>query len=87
VAANSPVSDIRAATEYLARLGNRYFSRAPFKQIVFGNTPAADIIAYAKRNDIKLIVIADGGNRSIGQMLLFDGTVPLLKVPIEQSRT
>ncbi len=70
-----------AAQEYLARLSHYYFAGVATKRVVFGNTPAAEIIAYAQREDIGLIAIADQGNRGIGKMLLFSGTVPLLKVP------
>jgi nucleotide-binding universal stress UspA family protein len=78
------VRDVTAAEEYLDRFAYRYLAGVTTKRVVFGNTPVAAIIAYAKRKAINLIVIADGGNRSIGQMLLFDGSVPLLKVPIER---
>lgn len=76
-------NDISAANEYLARLSHRYFPGAITKSVVFGNTPVAEIIAYAKREAINMIVIAEGTNRSIAQMLQFEGSVPLFKVSVE----
>jgi len=84
-AKKSPVGDAAAADEYLARLAYRYLAGVTTKRVVFGNTPAAEIIAYARHEDIDLIAIADQGKRGIEKMLLYNGTVPLLTVSCQRT--
>ena len=84
VSERSPVDAAAAANEYLARLAHRYFPGIATKRIIFGPTPAAEIIAYAERETIDLIAIADQGERGIGKMLRINAGIPLLKVPCER---
>ena len=77
----APVDATAAANEYLARLAHRYFPGIATKRVIFGPTPAAEIVAYAEREKINLIAIADQGERGIGKMLRTNASVPLLKVP------
>ncbi len=69
-----------AADEYLARLAHRYLSGVPTKRVIFGATPAAEIIAYAQEEKIDLLAIADQGEWGIGPMLLFNSPVPVFKI-------
>ncbi len=84
-AEKTSASDFDAANEYLARLTHRYLAGVSTKRVVFGHTPAAEINTYAKREGIDLIAVSDRGNRSLRQMLLFSGRIPLLTVPCGQA--
>ena len=76
----SAVEADSAADEYLARLAHRYLSGVPTKRVIFGPTPAAEIIDYAREEKIDLLAIADHGEWGIGPMLLFNSPVPVIKI-------
>lgn len=76
----SPERVYHDAERYLGDIAERFFSRAAKKRVIFGEYPAAEIVSYARRENVDMIAITTNGKTGLARMLLFNGVAPLFLV-------